>query len=137
LAEQAALNDHGDYKTVIRAYGAGAPLVTAAAERSVPLACAVCTDAAKQLAQGVRLLGSLFALEPIPYALIGSVARSAYVQRQLTTALATPTNHVYRFTEPILAPEAGAALLALQRQGSLIDARLIQRLRSLKGSNDQ
>lgn len=134
LAEQAAQNDHGDYKTVIRAYGAGAPLVTAAAERGVPLACAVCSDAAKQLAQGVRLLGSLFTPDPIPYALIGSVARSAYVQRQLNTLLATPTNHSYRTTEPLLPPAAGAILLALQRHNVPIDQPLLQRIkRSLSG----
>jgi len=130
LAEWAVGNEVRDYKVVIRQYGEGAPLITAAAERGIPLAGAVCDQAVQQLAQGVRLLGSLFALNPVPYALIGSVVRSPYLQQQLTAALAITTNHTYRHMEPILSPEVGAVLLALQRQGSLIDQQLLERLRS-------
>lgn len=129
LAEQAVRNEQRAYKEVIRQYGEGAPLVTAAAAQAVPLACAVCDEAVRQLAQGVRLLGSLFAQDAVAYALIGSVVRSLYLQQRLTALLAIPTNHTYIPTEPILSPERGAVLLALQRYGVIIDDQLLKRLR--------
>lgn len=130
LALLAAQNDALDQKTVIRLYSECAPLVTAAAEQGIPLACAVCDTAVNALARGVRLLGSLFQEEQIAYALIGGVVRSAYVQTRLINLLAGRANRRYAWVEPALSPEAGAALLALHQQGLPVTDRLIQHLQT-------
>jgi glucosamine kinase len=128
LALLASENEQRDSRTIIRLYSECAPLITAAAERGIPLACAVCDTAVTALARGVRLLGSLFTSDTVTYALIGSVARSAYVQQQLIQQLAQPANRRYQPTEPTLAPEAGAALLALQRYGVTVTGAIIEGL---------
>lgn len=117
LAVQAAKNDIRERRELMRLYGDAAPLITQAAAQALPLACAVCEQAARELAQGVRLLGSLFHSDPIPYALIGSVAQSAPIREPLTKMLATSHYHRYQAREALLPPEAGAILLAHQQLG--------------------
>ena len=129
LAEQAVQNETTDHRALVRFYSDCAPLITAAATAGVPLACTVCTAAAAALAQGVRVVGSLFDSAIIPYALIGSVARTPYLQQQVTQTLDQPANKRYCAVEPAFSPEAGAVLLALQQLNTPIDKGLLQRLR--------
>lgn len=129
LAEQAVQNETADHHALVRLYSDCAPLITAAATAGVPLACTVCTAAAAALAQGVRVVGSLLDGAMIPYALIGSVARTPYLQQQVTQTLDQPANKRYCAVEPAFSPEAGAVLLALQQLNTPIDKGLLQRLR--------
>lgn len=77
----------------------------------------------------IVIAGSLFDGAMIPYALIGSVARTPYLQQQVTQTLDQPANKRYCAVEPAFSPEAGAVLLALQQLNTPIDKGLLQRLR--------
>lgn len=129
LAEQAAQNEVMTHHERVRLYSGCAPAITAAAAQGVPLARAVCNAAADALAQGVRIVGSLFAEESLPYALIGGVAQAAYLQQQVTQTLSVPTNKTYRAVEPAFSPETGAVLLGLQQNKIALTEALLQRLR--------
>lgn len=112
---------------VVRQYSSIAPFITNGAEAGIPLACLVCDRAVDRFALGIRLVGSLFhennqqdniALgQTVDYTLIGSVVRHSYIRLHLIEALNHPTNHTYRYIEPALSPEAGAALMALADLG--------------------
>ncbi|MEM7534050.1 MAG: BadF/BadG/BcrA/BcrD ATPase family protein [Chloroflexota bacterium] len=120
---------------VVAQYSQLAPLITRAAEAGVPLACAVCQRAVAGYVLGIRLVGSLFASDkpqtqhPIDYTLIGSVVRHPYIRTHLIDTLNHPTNHAYRYVEPALSPEAGAALMALTALGVEPTQSVIERLR--------
>lgn len=129
LAEQAVQNETTDPRALVRLYSDCAPLITAAASEGVPIAAAICTAAAAALAQGVRIIGSLFDGPTIPYALIGSVACTPYLQQQITQILDQPADKHYCAVDPSFSPEAGAVLLALQQLNRPIDKELLQRLR--------
>ena len=128
LAEQAAENEAMDHSALVRLYSGCAPLITAAAEQGVPLACAVCNAAVDALAQGVRVVGSLFDNPTISYALTGGVVRAPYLQRRLLQTLAMPTNKMYKGVEPDFAPEIGAVLVGLQQLAVPLDEELRNRL---------
>lgn len=105
----AAQNDGRDQQEVNYAYGAMAPLVTAAAAAGVPLACAVCDRAARSIAVGVRLLGAGFADKTVLVALIGGVARSACMQQRLRQELEGVTERRYRIEDPARVRRGGVA----------------------------
>ena len=81
-------------------------------------------------------MGRLFANDKpqanhtIDYTLIGSVVRHPYIRTHLIGTLNQPTNHVYRYVEPALSPEAGAALMALTALGVEPMPSVIERLRN-------
>ena len=124
----------GDYtgrkqEEIVHLYGSAAPLVTDAAQMGIPLAMAVCDDAISSLATGIRLVGGEFEKESVPYALIGSVARSAYIINGIEKALALKRDKRFYMLGPTLPPVAGAVLLALQKLDVTADDELIERLR--------
>jgi glucosamine kinase len=127
LAEVAARNETLPYPELVRLYSGLAPLVTQFASQCAPLACQLCDEAVTNLARGIRLVASLFSEEPIPVALIGGVARSPYIQQRLQARLTPPR---FRVSDPILQPEAGAILFALQHSGVPITDGLVERLRT-------
>ncbi|MFN8441581.1 MAG: BadF/BadG/BcrA/BcrD ATPase family protein [Caldilineaceae bacterium] len=131
LALHAAQNDLRDRRELMRLYGDAAPLITQAAEQGFPLATTVCDQAARELTQGVRLLGSLFERDSVPCALIGSVAQSTPIRERLTTTLTTSHNHRYQVRTALLPPEAGAILLARQQLGKPVTPELIANLQIL------
>lgn len=128
LALHAAQNDLRDRRELMRLYGDAAPLITQAAEQGLPLATAVCDQAARELAQGVRLLSSLFESDVISYALIGGVAQSTPIRERLTTHLAIANNPQYQVQKAPLPPEAGAILMAHQQLGKIVTPELIANL---------
>jgi glucosamine kinase len=109
-------------------FEAMAGLVTAAAEQSVPIGCAVCDQAATSLGIGIRLVGACFPEARVPVALVGSVIRSPPVERVVKEVLARNANRDYQVVEPELSPVQGAVLMALERCGRAIDTALVQRL---------
>jgi glucosamine kinase len=121
-----------EHEVFIRQYSGLAPLITAAAAANVPVAQRVCHTAIEEMAVGIRLIGSQFETETIPVALIGSVVRSLYIRTQLTYILAKAANRKYTVVEPMLAPAAGAALMALARCGVSPSPALIEKLGQMK-----
>ena len=90
-----------------------APLVTAAAERGVPLAGAVCADAVQMAVRGIRLVGYCVRSERIPVVLIGGVIRSGVMRRGIEAGLTVPGSRL-ELREPVLPPVGGAAVLCLE-----------------------
>jgi glucosamine kinase len=109
-------------------FGKMAGLVTGAAEQGVPVACAVCDQAATTLGIGIRLVGACFPEAPIPVALVGGVIRSPYLERAVKQVLVRKANRDYQVVEPALSSVQGAILMALERCGRVIDPALVQRL---------
>jgi glucosamine kinase len=128
LAELGARGFVADRQERNYRFGAMAKLVTAAAEQGVPVARAVCDQAATTLGIGIRLVGACFAEAPIPVALVGSVIRSPYPERAVKQVLARKANRDYQVVEPALPSVQGAVLMALERCGRVIDPALLQRL---------
>lgn len=98
-------------------FGNMAPFITEASEKGIPLACAVCDQAARGVVTGIYLVGSSFRTSPISVSLIGSVLTSPYmkfaVQREISLNL--NPNKQYDIKEPELSPIMGAVLLAFQK----------------------
>jgi len=128
LREHAASNAKREERQVNRAYGGMAVLVTAAACEGVSLACAVCDTAVREFSIGIRLVGMMFASDTVALTLIGSAARSHYMRERLTHMLAEQVGKHYRLDEPVLAPVAGAVLLALEQHGIALDEPLLRTL---------
>jgi glucosamine kinase len=133
LAEQAAQNAVITHPEQVRLYSGCAPAITAAAAQGTPLARAVCDAAVAALAQGVRIVGSLFEGAVVPYALIGGVAQASYLQQQVIQTLSAPTNKTYRAVTPAFSPETGAVLLGLQQNKIALTEALLQRLHDQSG----
>jgi len=94
----------------MKLFGDFAPAVTQAALDGSRLAAQVCTQAAEETVAGIRLLGGCFSSKPIPVALIGSVANSAFMKNTIADLLREETG--YTLVEPALPPALGAALMA-------------------------
>lgn len=105
------------WKQRIHYYGSMAPLVTDAAMAGSPLARRVCDRAIDEMAISIRLIGHCFTSEVVQVALIGSVARSPYMQQTLAGYLSAKCEHTYQVISSALTPEAGAVLIALQQVG--------------------
>jgi glucosamine kinase len=107
-----------------RLFAALAPQVTGAAARGVPMACAVCDQAAETLAVGIRLVGRCLRDRPVSVALIGGVARDAYIHAAIDASLAHDSESAFQVVAPRFSCEIGAVLLALQRAGVSPDAAI-------------
>jgi glucosamine kinase len=131
LPDLAALRAHvartpeRDEEQEKRAYNQLAPVITDAATAGSPLARLLCDRAAEEIATGVKIMGPLIAAPTVPVALIGGLARSAYVAGRVAELLARPGERRYQLQEPELTPVAGAALLALERAGVPIDDAVV------------
>ncbi len=110
LGQRGTLTAYPEHVALV---GDMAPGVTLAALQGSPLAQAICDQAAKVLALGIRLVGSCFMIPIIPVALTGSVARSVYMQHALNQCLCASTSPIYQIVEPTLPPVAGAVFLGL------------------------
>ncbi len=113
----------------IHKWGRMAPLVTQFAQAGAPLPRAVCREAAEQISVSIRLLGAGFALRPISVALIGSAARSPYMQQAVAEHLYACAPNTYHLATPVLSSSAGAILLALKQINIAPDEVIITRLR--------
>jgi glucosamine kinase len=60
--------------------------------------------------------------------LIGSVARSGYIQAQLREILSVTESRTFTLVEPLLPPERGAALIALKSCGVSPSPQIIEKL---------
>jgi N-acetylglucosamine kinase-like BadF-type ATPase len=105
-------------------FGKMARLVTEAAGTGVPLAGAVCEQAATVLALGICLVGGCFPDETVLLALVGSAIRAPAMREALEGPLARKANRSYRLVEPALSSVHGAVLMALERCGTRIDEAL-------------
>jgi N-acetylglucosamine kinase-like BadF-type ATPase len=109
-------------------FGQMAELVTRAAVAGVPVACTVCQEAAQALARGIRLVGACFPPGRVPVALVGSVARSAFLEKALILTLSKSQYQDYQVMEPVLSSVQGAVLMALEHVGRRVDDALVSTL---------
>lgn len=114
-----------DSNDVKRFYGAMAPLVTSAAERS-ELAAAACEWLARVTSVGVRLLGEHFDQAPVLVARAGAVATCPAISRRLAAWLEKSDSARYKLVDARLDPVGGAALLALRQVGVDADEVVIK-----------
>ncbi len=127
LAAKGFISD-GDERT--HRLGEMSPLVTTAALSGSPLAQAVCNDGAKEMAIGIRLLGSCFAEERIPVALIGGAVRSEFVQSAVQKALSGDPLRRFEVVDPAFPPVIGAAMMALEQGGIALEPAVLNSLRT-------
>ena len=130
LRERGTVGFVPDHHERGRRFGQMAPLVTDAALNGVALAQAVCDTAAHALAIGIRLVGSCFIDDSIEVALIGSVAQNAYMRQSVASTLAQSESKRHHLADPAFSSEAGAVLMALARQGVMIDEAVLAGLRA-------
>ena len=71
----------------MKLFGDFAPAVTQAALDGSKLARQICTRAAEETIEGIRLLGKCFTSNPIPVALVGSAANSAFMKHAIAEQL--------------------------------------------------
>jgi glucosamine kinase len=109
-------------------FGQMAERVTWAAAAGVPLAGAVCREAAQALARSIRLVGACFPPGRVPVALVGSVARSAFFEQAVILTLGQSQNRDYQVVEPALSSVQGAVLMALEEVGKRVDDALVATL---------
>lgn len=109
-----------DRNDVKRKYGDLAPVITGAVDSS-PLAAAAVALLATKTASGVRLLAPLIGTDPVPVALVGSLATAAGFADRFAAAVQqeSPTIEV---VPAALDPLHGAALMAYEHIGWPIDA---------------
>jgi glucosamine kinase len=113
-----------------RRFGDMAPIVTAAAQRGIPLACRVCDRAAETLSIGIRLVGNCFERGTVRVAVIGGVAQDVYIRNELVRALDRSEERRYVMVKPELSNAAGAILLALRNCGVFADDSVLANLRT-------
>jgi glucosamine kinase len=128
LCQLGAMGFEADRRERNARFGQMAELVTGAAAAGVPIACVVCQEAARALATGIRLVGGCFPPGRVPLALVGSVARSTFIEQALTHALGRKPNREYRVVEPVLSSVQGAVLMALEQCGRQVDDALVDAL---------
>jgi glucosamine kinase len=129
LAKLVSTCEDLEHEQFVAHYSGLAPLITEAAWDQVPVARRVCDAAGESLALGIYLVGSQFETDPVKTALIGGVARSAYIQTHLRDRLGRKANKAYSLVTPALPPEAGAVLMALERCGISPSQALVERLK--------
>lgn len=100
-----------------RQFAEMAPLVTAAAGRGEPLACAVCDQIAEAFTVGIRLVGGCFHDMQVRVALIGSVANDAYLKGAIIASLSRASDKQYQVVTPAFSGAHGAALMAWKLAG--------------------
>lgn len=120
-----AAADHNEAKHF---YGRMAPLVTGAADFA-PIAAAACDRLVRFTCVGIRLLAGHFTTPTVRVALLGGLARSTAFTGRVSAELAgvAPVGR-FHVADPELPPVAGAALLALQRAGVVVDGPVTERL---------
>ena len=123
-----------DSNDIKRFYGAMAPLVTSAAERS-DLASAACDWLADVTSVGVRLLGEHFDRTPVLVARAGALAMCPAISRRLTAWLEKPDSARYKLVDARLDPVGGAALLALRHAAVEADEAAIGSIRTARASD--
>ena len=132
LSDLAKLGSEGfikDFKQRSQFFGSLAPSVTGAAMRGSQLAVQVCNKAVEDILTGVRIIGACFEAEPIPVALIGSVANSTYIKNKIKEILDTKENNKkYQLVEPALPPVLGAVIMAMQFNGIDLDSQILLNL---------
>lgn len=111
-----------------RRYGEFARAVTASAAEERLHAMSVCYAASKEIATGVRLLGSMFESGTVRIAPIGACVRSAPLRSSLERWLAKARDKRYVLVEPAHPPVVGAALMALREEGVALNEEQKARL---------
>ncbi len=130
LRERGTMGFVTDEVERMRLFGEMAPLVTASAQKGVPLARTVCDIAIDALGTGIRLLGSCFTRDTVPVALIGSVVQSEYIKQSLKSVLAKSVNRSYEIIDSAFPSEVGAVILALGRHGIVINTEVLSLLKA-------
>lgn len=126
LAAKGFISD-GDERT--HRLGEMSPLVTRAALLGSPLAQTVCNDGAREMVMGIRLLGSCFAEERIPVALIGGAVQSEYIQNAIQKALSDDPLRRFEVVDPAFPPVIGAAMMALEQGSIALEPAVLNSLR--------
>lgn len=113
--------------TIKRSYGDFAPQVTAMGEQSA-LAARALTDLAARTARGVRLLTPVAGPGPVPVACTGSLADAPSFRDRLDRLLLEAEPDALDLVPSRLDPLGGAAILALEAAGIVVDETTIDRL---------
>jgi hypothetical protein len=111
---------------VISLYSRFAPRITDAADGGSALASGACLAIADELCRAMAIVARQLAAPDRRCALVGSVARSAYISKALAETLRR--RRIADLVEPALPPVGGAFLLARRRAGLRSPASLIAEL---------
>ena len=114
----------------IELYGSFAPKITDAAMCNSNLAKIVCDQAAMKISTGIKMIGDCFEEDTVKFALTGSVANSTYIKQKIVQSLSNDRDKFYILSEPVLQPELGAIIIAMQEKDISVDERIINNLNS-------
>lgn len=114
----------------IELFGSFAPKITDAAVRNSNMSQAVCEQAALNIATGIKMIGGCFEADTIKVALTGSVANSKYIKAKIEQYLSNTRNKAFVLVEPVLQPELGGIVIAMQEMGILVDEKIIWNLKN-------
>ena len=92
------------------------------------LAKIVCDQAAMKISTGIKMIGDCFEEDTVKFALTGSVANSTYIKQKIVQSLSNVRDKFYILSEPVLQPELGAIIIALQEKDISVDERIINNL---------
>lgn len=95
--------------------------ITSAAAQGSEIALAACRQAAYSVAEGIGLVGQCFESGTVPVVLSGSTVQSAVMKSLVVGFLGQSASKNYSIQQPKHSPLVGAALMALQRQGVILN----------------
>lgn len=124
LAQQTALES----AERSRRHGTFARAITGAATAGSGPAGEVCAIAAREIAVGIRLLGTYFEAEKIGVGLVGACVRSPAMRSRLAGWLNEFEGKRYQLFEPETLPVVGAVAMALRDEGVALGAEQAGRL---------
>lgn len=111
----------------MKAFSDLGPVITEAALKGSHIAENVCRQAAGEVVEGIRLVGSRFKVRPVSVALIGSAINSTVVKQEIAARLADDPDFVLK--EAALPPVLGAVLMAMQSADTAINEHIATNLR--------
>ena len=130
LAHLEQINFEKTENEKIELYGSFAPKITDAAMCNSNLAKIVCDQAAMKISTGIKMIGDCFEEDTVKFALTGSVANSTYIKQKIVQSLSNDRDKFYILSEPVLQPELGAIIIAMQEKDISVDERIINNLNS-------
>jgi len=115
-----------DYPANIKLFGSFAPTVTKHALCGSQLAEEICCKAAADIATSIKLVGACFESDTVTVALIGSVANSELIKKNISKSLASKeSNKIYHLVEPAVPPVFGAVIMAMHIAGAKTNEQII------------
>ncbi len=110
-----------DWEKARNHMAAFAPEITSAAAEGSEFGLAACRQAAYSVAEGIGLVGQCFKSTIVPVVLSGSTVQSEVMKSLVSGFLEQSESKRYAIQEPNHSPLVGAVLMALQRQGVILN----------------